>query len=66
MRVLRSAAALAAILASSVVAAQTITFGDATPRQLPKEFEVGLTGGGPPHTTKSSVCRSGPKRSAAR
>ena len=48
MRVLRSAAALAAILASSVVAAQTITFGDATPRQLPKEFEVGLTGGGPP------------------
>jgi hypothetical protein len=47
MRVLRLAAAIAAMLASSVVTAQTITFGDVTPGQVPQELEVGLTGGGP-------------------
>jgi hypothetical protein len=48
MRALRSRAAIAAILASSVAAAQTITFGDASQGRLPDDFEVRLTGGGPP------------------
>ena len=34
--------------ASSCVQAQTVTFGDTPPGQLPKAFEAGLTGGGPP------------------
>jgi len=48
MRALRCRAAIAAILASSVAAAQTITFGDASQGRLPEDFEVRLTGGGPP------------------
>jgi hypothetical protein len=35
-------------MASSVLGAQTITFGDAAAGKLPPDFEVGLTGGGPP------------------
>jgi hypothetical protein len=31
-----------------VLGAQTITFGDAAAGKLPPDFEVGLTGGGPP------------------
>ena len=48
MRALREAVALAAALAAAAALAQTITFGDATPGKLPQEFEIGLTGGGPP------------------
>jgi hypothetical protein len=42
------AAALAIFLASAVVSAETITFGDAVRGKLPPDFQVGLTGGGPP------------------
>ena len=35
-------------IASSCADAQTVTFGDTAPAQLPKEFEPGLTGGGQP------------------
>jgi hypothetical protein len=48
MRALRSITVLGAVLASSVLGAQTITFGDAAAGKLPPDFEVGLTGGGPP------------------
>jgi hypothetical protein len=35
-------------VAGSCAQAQRLTFGDTPPGQLPKEFEAGLTGGGPP------------------
>jgi len=43
-----SALVLGMVLTASCASAQTITFGDAPAGQLPKEFETGLTGGGPP------------------
>src|SRR3954466_14583914 len=39
--------ALGLAFAASAAPAQTITFGDRQPGVLPKELEVGLTGGGP-------------------
>jgi hypothetical protein len=43
-----SSAVALGMLTSAVANAQTITFGEASPGKLPPEFEVGLTGGGPP------------------
>jgi hypothetical protein len=48
MRALFIAVALGVALAITSGKAQTISFGDATPGKLPQEFDVGLTGGGPP------------------
>jgi len=40
--------ALGMMLMAAAAEAQTLTFGDTPAGQLPKEFEAGLTGGGPP------------------
>jgi hypothetical protein len=48
MKALRAALAFVIGLAAAPAGAQTITFGDTPAGQLPKEFETGLTGGGPP------------------
>ncbi|HEX8664033.1 MAG TPA: family 16 glycoside hydrolase [Beijerinckiaceae bacterium] len=48
MNGVRAALAFGLALAAAPAGAQTITFGDTPAGQLPREFETGLTGGGPP------------------